>query len=539
MGRLKKSIVIFVGLCLYERCFYGIFSVLNDFSFNQYFFGFIIFLSCVLFLCMEDSLGFLLHYDDLESGKKHGEVQGENAGEGSGGDLESDALKQQHVYLFGAMDHELLTCFSIPMSFVCGKYRVHVGRLLYYNLHGALFTLAWCGVDSTIGWIMSSLTDWKTGPRIALNFFFLILANCGLISLHQMAGQFGFLGSNADVLEGKATESVQSDREAQSYTPPKVEMQGYKRNDSDVRKNDQVGCAFERSSSSRSEPAPLATYIFVISGVTEDPTVIATLTEDKEFPRYRQLKGGLSFSDNTKRQVKVLLTFICVTTFWSVIWDLFGPMPREQLTSDDDSDDGDDYDTHNLHGSDTQFHVMLVGICYVLVSFMYLAITGELFSFVATEGEEADADSNAEFSPFARWIVRNRRRLMNCFPESIIDKPYNLCGQRVRPYRLLDYNLKGMFCVIAWIGVVFIVISLEDHIVFSQSDDGYAITCAVYLFWLIIANKIFIFYDAFDDQYGAADDEDRPVIELIPQETRRVESETDLDSPLITREKNI
>jgi hypothetical protein len=157
-----------------ERCIYGIFSVLNDFSFNQYFFGFVIFLGCVIFLSLEDSLGNLLDYDDQEEDSSEDntvnvkttvtvvESCGSNSGNGgssvsmsvseSGNEgNEQGEQTQQHVFLFGAMDKDMVTCFSLPMSFTCGKYRIHIGRLLYYNLHGIMFTLAWCGIDSTIG----------------------------------------------------------------------------------------------------------------------------------------------------------------------------------------------------------------------------------------------------------------------------------------------------------------------------------------------------------------------------------------------------
>jgi hypothetical protein len=70
-----------------------------------------------------------------------------------------------------------------------------------------------------------------------------------------------------------------------------------------------------------------------------------------------------------------------------------------------------------------------------------------------------------------------------------------------------------------------------DNIVFSRSEhDGYGVSCLVYLTWFAIANKIFIFYDAFDDQYGTADDEDRPVVELLQE---RKDSSATLESPLL------
>lgn len=56
----------------------------------------------------------------------------------------------------------------------------------------------------------------------------------------------------------------------------------------------------------------------------------------------------------------------------------------------------DDYDNHNLHGRDSDYYVMFVGIGYVLVSFGYLALTGELFSFTLTEDETPDAVAKAE-----------------------------------------------------------------------------------------------------------------------------------------------
>ena len=59
-------------------------------------------------------------------------------------------------------------------------------------------------------------------------------------------------------------------------------------------------------------------------------------------------------------------------------------------------DDKDDYDNHNLQGRDSNFHVMFVGMAYVFVAFIYLAVTGELFAFVYTDDEDADVDSRAE-----------------------------------------------------------------------------------------------------------------------------------------------
>lgn len=120
-----------------ERFVYGIFSVVNDFSINQYFFGFITFLGSVIFLSLEDSLGNLLKYDE---------------GDDDVADETSPQAQHAHpVLLFGVLDKDMVTCFSLPMTVTVGKYRIHFARLLYYNLHGVLFTLAWCGIDSTIG----------------------------------------------------------------------------------------------------------------------------------------------------------------------------------------------------------------------------------------------------------------------------------------------------------------------------------------------------------------------------------------------------
>ena len=126
----------------------------------------------MIFLSLEDSLGNLLDYDDQEEDSSEDNtvnvkttvtvVESCGSNSGNGGSTESvsesgnegneqEEQTQQHVFLFGAMDKDMVTCFSLPMSFTCGKYRIHIGRLLYYNLHGIMFTLAWCGIDSTIG----------------------------------------------------------------------------------------------------------------------------------------------------------------------------------------------------------------------------------------------------------------------------------------------------------------------------------------------------------------------------------------------------
>lgn len=49
----------------------------------------------------------------------------------------------------------------------------------------------------------------------------------------------------------------------------------------------------------------------------------------------------------------------------------------------------DDYDKHNTQ-EESNSYILIVGICYVVVSLFYLALSGELFSFVATEDEAPD-----------------------------------------------------------------------------------------------------------------------------------------------------
>lgn len=82
-----------------------------------------------MFLSLEDSLGSLSTYAEEEGVEK----------------------PVTSVFLFGLIDHDMLTCCKVPMTLTCGGYKVHFARLLYYNIHGVLFALAWCGLDSTLG----------------------------------------------------------------------------------------------------------------------------------------------------------------------------------------------------------------------------------------------------------------------------------------------------------------------------------------------------------------------------------------------------
>lgn len=139
-----------------ERSLYGYFSVLNDFAYNQYFSGFMLFLGCVVFLSLEDSLGTLLAYEEEERGEEEGGGETEDHENDKDEDKDDDDEKKEQttvtsVFLFGLIDHDMLTCCKLPMTLTCGRYKIHFARLLYYNIHGVLFTLAWCGMDSTIG----------------------------------------------------------------------------------------------------------------------------------------------------------------------------------------------------------------------------------------------------------------------------------------------------------------------------------------------------------------------------------------------------
>lgn len=176
---------------------------------------------------------------------------------------------------------------------------------------------------------MAELTDWETGPRLLLNFIFLFIANCGLISLHQMAGQFGVLGNDTDVLVDN-DEDDENTKSNKPYSPPEIEMMsGTNKEDND--------CSSETSKSTEMYPtqdkAPVVMQLLAMSGITRVDSRNTRL-----FPLFRTLKrrGRPSMSDKHKRQVKILLTFIFVTMFWSVVWDLFGSLPKEQLIEDDD-----------------------------------------------------------------------------------------------------------------------------------------------------------------------------------------------------------
>lgn len=109
-----------------------------------------------MFLSLEDSLGTLLAYEEDED---KGEDEEKKGGKGeineevNGEDVDNieNSAAVSTVFLFGLIDHDMLTCCKLPMTLTCGKYKIHFARLLYYNIHGVLFTLAWCGMDSTLG----------------------------------------------------------------------------------------------------------------------------------------------------------------------------------------------------------------------------------------------------------------------------------------------------------------------------------------------------------------------------------------------------
>ena len=280
---------------------------------------------------------------------------------------------------------------------------------------------------------MSALTEWETGLRVTLDFIFLILANCGLISLHQMAGQFGVIGNSPDVLtdDDENADNQNSTLTPLSYSPPELQMSRLRCNSpcNDNSKHNSgktnmvlldiedtpLGVVTEEYQKKPVHGPPLLMHLLLnVGGIHPDNQV---------FARWRPLKRKVraSMSEKHKRQLKIFLTFVFVTIFWSVIWDLFGSLPKEELVTDDDEngktvrlrmcgvlsrlhicwikltcrlvfvavDDEDDYDRHNT-GGDSDPYILIVGICYVVVAFFYLALSGELFAFVATEDEEPD-----------------------------------------------------------------------------------------------------------------------------------------------------
>jgi hypothetical protein len=306
------------------------------------------------------------------------------------------------------------------MFWLC-RYNVNISYLMFcfVCLHGGL----------SIGWVVSSLTDWETGPRLALNLVFLLLANCGLISLHQMAGQFGVAGGDTDVLADEDKDEDEDEdhgkrakKKPKPYSPPEIEMHGYSGGDVSVSEGSSSShtdsCCEDDCVLDNDKPSfPLLQHLLSISMASRDNEVVSAMPDKI---KWIQLKGEAHtpLSEKNKRQVKILLTFIFVTTFWSVMWDVFGSLPKETIIGDDGSngdkfcsvyvclflfvfilflfifvltdDDGDDYDRHNGDGESSSFYVMILGISYVVVAFFYLALSGELFSFVDTEDEAPD-----------------------------------------------------------------------------------------------------------------------------------------------------
>lgn len=181
-------------------------------------------------------------------------------------------------------------------------------------------------------WVMSALTDWETGPRIALNLLFLILANCGLISLHQMAGQFGVAGHDSDVLADDDENEQEETIAPAPYCPPEIEMSGglsKNNNNNNISNNkDNIdthqlkyeGNIFDEYKKQQQE-GPLVKRIALLISTRPSENRIRSLSNLEKY----------------KRKAKILFTFIFVALFWSGLWDLFSTLPKEQLIDDDDN----------------------------------------------------------------------------------------------------------------------------------------------------------------------------------------------------------
>jgi hypothetical protein len=188
---------------------------------------------------------------------------------------------------------------------------------------------------------VAELTDWQRGQRIALNFFFMVIANCGLIYLHQLAGQFGVIGSNSDVLvdnddaddDGEGDKSKEKNKK---YTPPEIlsersNINSHKETLEMMTMSSIFPQQDDSSSLQESEEVPTLSkppLLFSLLRVSEEKTI--------SFPRLNLLKSRMSLSQKTERQVKIFFTFVFVTMFWSVIWDMFSSLPREYLIDEDD-----------------------------------------------------------------------------------------------------------------------------------------------------------------------------------------------------------
>lgn len=53
----------------------------------------------------------------------------------------------------------------------------------------------------------------------------------------------------------------------------------------------------------------------------------------------------------------------------------------------------------------------------------------------------------------------------------------------------------------------------KDQLIYSSVEETTAISCSVYTMWLIVANYIFVYYDAMEKMYGIVGEADRPVVE--------------------------
>jgi hypothetical protein len=374
------GISTFIAMTLYFRAVYSLLSIMNDYT-MPIIMGMSVFVISMIIFIIEDTLGNILAVttpydnDNIDNNTNH------------------------PGYLFGTVDKDLQKCFGIPFHIQLSNRKIFLARFIYYNFNALLFATAWYGVDVIRQYTVGYVTQWRIGPRIAVDIAYLIASNLGFLFTKQFLSQFGVPGDRSVL--------VRDDDDGYDF----VLDDGSQRH---IRSKSLVNQASHPSTDASKPPTSTVEnspetimkkfdFIGTVSSGSMDRASVSlpnTLNQSLTGDRTKDIKSkpfldccSYSCSNRMKKQAQTIGTFIALTMFWSSIWDLFGAIPRETLIGQEDAHDiddkfDDDYDRHHGTGKADAVKMVSLGLGYCVVSFAFLVVTGELWTAINHHSNE-------------------------------------------------------------------------------------------------------------------------------------------------------
>mmetsp|Transcript_22410 Transcript_22410/g.32674 ORF Transcript_22410/g.32674 Transcript_22410/m.32674 type:complete len:541 (+) Transcript_22410:143-1765(+) len=450
-----EGILTFIALVIYQHAVYDVVDI--DLSFTPYvIYGFCLFWACTALMILTRSLEFLVQYDDS--------IEPEEPDS-------KNLLPELDGYWCGAVDSELRTCFGIDCTFHACKMHFYILRFFRYNANAILISACWVGSDIFLYYLATRHNSLPA--RIVVNLCLLSISNAILMSLGQLSGQFGVF-DDEDVIFCITTPNT-SPRNSFSHPSPSSNQ------------NLAAAATSMLNSTSASDTASTSPI--------PSPRMEKSESEVQNMKPYTFCKVPMEF--------KVVFTLIAVVLYWFATWDLFGEIPTEfilaSLDRDDDSMDDDGRDHENIH-THVEWVFLLFGLGYCIVGFVVVIFTGELYSVINVESDDAqEAHEGVSTSLSKRFkeIGIDVDRLQ-------VDVVWKFGDKIFLPLRLINYNLLGIAGVVAWIGLDYMMTSIENLFIYEYNDT-IALQYTVDVLYVLIANVLLTYLQQFGNQFGGRD----------------------------------